>query len=114
MSVVTFREAKGFWMRLLGMGFSQFLKHRPPLLFANLKNVHSLWMRAPIEVIALSQRGVILQISVLLPLRFFWGSAEVRHILEAKRGFCSVNGWEVGDQLRLVKSQSAESVFKSF
>jgi uncharacterized protein len=75
------------------------------------RGVHTCWMRFPIDVIALDERGVIIDRVVdMKPWRIRLPRRGTAGVLELPAGALDESGTEVGHRIQLAQAQAGESL----
>ena len=75
------------------------------------RGVHTCWMRFPIDVIALDDRGVIIDRVVdMKPWRIRLPRRGTAGVLELRAGALDASGTEVGHRIELAQAQAGESL----
>lgn len=94
--------AQSFTQRLVGLLSRSNLKKNEALLIEKCKQVHTCFMRFPIDAIFLDKNNVVVGISELKPWRFskYFGKAE--NVLETNIGFARQNNISPGLQLEVL------------
>jgi uncharacterized membrane protein (UPF0127 family) len=75
------------------------------------RGVHTCWMRFPIDVIALDDRGVIIDRVVdMKPWRIRLPRRGTAGVLELRAGALDASGTQVGHRIELAQAQAGESL----
>jgi len=94
--------AETFWERFLGLQFRRSLERGSGLLLAPCASIHTMWMRFPIDVVMLSERGVVLLVKRSLnPWRVLTAPPGTFAVLELPAESASA---DPGDVLQLASS----------
>jgi len=93
--------AESFFSKLTGLIFKKNLKEGSGFLIENCNNIHTLWMRFPIDVLYLDEGGRILHMLYSVkPFRFTSSIKGAVKVLEIKSKAAAGLGLKVGDILR--------------
>jgi uncharacterized membrane protein (UPF0127 family) len=100
--VAELRIADGFWSRLAGLQFRRELPPDAGLLLVPCNSVHTCFVRFPVDVVFLDDRGCVLAVRRdLRPWRIAFGPRKTHAVLEVTAGTAAV---QHGETLRLETS----------
>lgn len=78
---------RGFKMRLLGLMFKKELPEDVGYLFKNCRNIHTCFMRIPIDIYGLNESGKVVQVFYNVKSnRMILFSKQTKHVIESKAG----------------------------
>lgn len=98
--VLTIRLAYSFWERAVGLLSTKFLEQHEGMHIRPCADVHTCFMRFPIDIIFLDSDSKILKIvESVPPYRFVWGPKGSSSVLEMTAGASSYWGLEKSDKL---------------
>ena len=104
---IAVRVAESFGQRLLGLMFSANLPLDEGLLLADCASVHTCFMRYPIDIIYLDQRGVVIQlVPGLAPWRASRGQRGSVQVLELASGSIDRLSLRIGDDLNVMTKRA--------
>jgi uncharacterized membrane protein (UPF0127 family) len=99
LSGLTITVARGFWQRLVGLLGQRSLPAGRGLLLTRCNNIHTAFMRFPIDAVFLDEHGAVLAIRAQMgPFRAAV-SRRASACLEIQSGAAAANGIEVGHRL---------------
>ena len=105
--VAQLRIADGFWSRLVGLQFRRDLPSDAGLLLVPCNSVHTCFVRFPVDVVFLDDRGCVLAVRRnLRPWRLAFGPCKTHAVLEMTTG---ATGVEPGEALRLEPADESDS-----
>ncbi len=105
--VAQLRIADGFWSRLVGLQFRRPLPSDAGLLLVPCNSVHTCFVRFPVDVVFLDDRGCVLAVRQnLRPWRLAFGPRKTHAVLETPAGAIGV---ERGEELRVEPADGSES-----
>lgn len=100
LSGMTITVARGFWQRLVGLLGQRSLPADRGLLLTRCNNIHTAFMRFPIDAVFLDEHGEVLAIrSQMGPFRVAV-SRSASACLEMRSGAAAAHGIEVGQCLK--------------
>ncbi len=91
--------AKDAWSRLVGLLGHDALEENESILIEPCKQVHTLFMKFPIDVVFLDNNNTILDFRSMTPWKFSPLKWKAAKILELPLGTCQRVGLEVGHSL---------------
>ncbi len=105
--VARLKIADGFWSRLVGLQFRRDLPSDAGLLLVPCNSVHTCFVRSPVDVVFLDDRGCVLAVRRdLRPWRLAFGPRETHAVLEMTTGATGVGP---GEALRLEPADKSDS-----
>ena len=105
--VAQLRIADGFWSRLVGLQFRRPLPSDAGLLLVPCNSVHTCFVRFPVDVVFLDNRGCVLAVRHnLRPWRLAFGPRKTHAVLEMIAGAAGV---EPGQPLRVEPADESKS-----
>jgi len=94
-------QANQFWKRLTGLMTFKTMKSSEGMLLTPCSDIHTCFMKFPIDVICLDNNLTILEVHCnIKPWRFIMGCKNTVSILEVPVGVAS--SLRIGDQLKIV------------
>ena len=94
--VAQLRIADGFWSRLVGLQFRRPLPADAGLLLVPCNSVHTCFVRFPVDVVFLDNRGCVLAVRHnLRPWRFAFGPRKTHAVLEMTTGSAELQPGEI-------------------
>lgn len=95
-------RARSFWARLRGLMFRPHLAPGTGLVIEPNNNVHTFWMRFPIDVVFVDRADqVVGLVPSMVPNRPYAGARPARRTIELPAGTIAASGTQLGDQLVL-------------
>lgn len=99
----TLEVADGFWSRFIGLQFRRELAEGAGMLLVPCAGIHTFWMRFPIDVVFLSEQGVVLDVRrAVAPWRIVTAPKGAYAVLEMNADSASVLP---GAHLQIVRSE---------
>lgn len=100
--VETLHVASTFWTRFIGLLGRKSLPKSEALLLRRANNIHTCFMRFPIDVVFVNKDFVVKKISKnVAPGILYLGSWKSRHVIECAAGTVTEDKVSVGDQLHV-------------
>lgn len=98
-SVIRLRRAQGFWDRLIGLAWRSAIDSDQAFLIEQCRAVHTFGMRVPLDVVFISEQGVVLSVfDGLAPCRIA-ACLSGAHVIEFACGLISKLQIMPGDQI---------------
>ena len=94
-------HAKGLWERTIGLMGKKQLKNDEALLINSCKQVHTHFMRFPIDVVFLNKENEIIKIQEMKPWKISPLVLQARKTLELTHGFCNQHKLTEGVKLEI-------------
>ena len=95
-------EAASFWSRLKGLLGRTSLPAHEALLLRRANNIHTCFMRFPIDVVFVNKDFVVKKIARnVAPWHLYIGSWNSKHVIECAAGIAAIDKVSVGDQLHV-------------
>lgn len=99
--------ADGFWFRLIGLQFRRPLPSDAGLLLVPCNSVHTCFVRFPVDLVFLDDRGCVLAVRHnLRPWRLAFGPRKTHAVLEMTSGSSEL---QPGEILRLEATDASQS-----
>lgn len=94
-------KALSLFSRMKGLLGTTELKDGQGLLIPGCKQVHTYFMKYPIDVIFLDKRNTVLKIQTLAPWKFSRYVLKAKSVLEVPAGFVAKNSLQPGETLEV-------------
>lgn len=102
--------ARSFWQRFLGLMFRRSLDEGAGLVVDPCSSIHTMWMRFPIDVLYVDERGVIVRADDgMQPWRIGPLFSRGKFVVELPRGVIAMTGTTAGDQISLQRAEQTIS-----
>lgn len=92
--------AKSPFQRMIGLLKHNQLRESEGMLIVPCKQIHTFFMKFPIDAIFLDSNGSIIAIEELHPWKFSKIYFKGKYVLETHKGWSSKNNLKIGDQIK--------------
>ncbi len=93
--------ARDFWSRFMGIMLKKDLGREEALVFPKCNSIHTCFMRFPIDIIFVDEKGTIREIiDSLKPWRLLFPRRNVKHTIEVRAGLSREHNLTTGMQLK--------------